>query len=174
MAAPRQQGGGGGYGGGGGGGGSDDGTTVFVKGFDVNFGSEDDVRMLRDVPARPSHSHEDAVELCCPWARCWCSVPQHTPRCLGRAAHPFRALLPRSLVQVRAALQEAFGDCGEVKNIRLPSDRESGSLKGFAYIEFATTEAKVGPGRAVMCKSFDAGARRACAYDAWADRPSVP
>lgn len=42
----------------------------------------------------------------------------------------------------RAGLQEAFGECGEIVNMRLPTDRESGELKGIAYIEFATTEGK--------------------------------
>lgn len=72
---------------GGGGGGESDGVTVFVKGFDPSYGSED---------------------------------------------------------EVREALQETFKDCGEIKSIRLPSDREAGTLKGFAYIEFGSTEAKVG------------------------------
>ncbi|GFH26067.1 uncharacterized protein HaLaN_24152 [Haematococcus lacustris] len=31
---------------------------------------------------------------------------------------------------IKAALEEAFGECGEIKSIRLPSDRESGTLKG--------------------------------------------
>ena len=43
---------------------------------------------------------------------------------------------------MRAALTEAFGACGEVKNVRLPTDREHGGLKGIGYIEFATAEAK--------------------------------
>lgn len=43
---------------------------------------------------------------------------------------------------VRAALQEAFGAMGEIKSIRLPSDREAGTLKGMGYIEFDTTEAR--------------------------------
>ncbi|KAF6249507.1 hypothetical protein COO60DRAFT_1686772 [Scenedesmus sp. NREL 46B-D3] len=41
----------------------------------------------------------------------------------------------------RAALQEVFGECGEVTNIRLPSDRESGELKGIAYIEYGSADA---------------------------------
>ncbi len=81
---------------GGGGGGESDGVTVFVKGFDPSYGSED---------------------------------------------------------EVREALQETFKDCGEIKSIRLPSDREAGTLKGFAYIEFGSTEAKVGwTGRAGATK----------------------
>lgn len=43
---------------------------------------------------------------------------------------------------VRAALQEVFGECGEIKSIRLPSDREAGVLKGMGYVEFATVDAK--------------------------------
>jgi nucleolin len=42
----------------------------------------------------------------------------------------------------KSALMEAFADCGEISYIRMPSDRESGELKGFAYIEFGSAEAK--------------------------------
>ncbi|EFJ52840.1 hypothetical protein VOLCADRAFT_54847 [Volvox carteri f. nagariensis] len=45
--------------------------------------------------------------------------------------------------EIRSALEEVFGGCGGIKSIRLPSDREAGTLKGFAYIEFDSTEAKV-------------------------------
>ena len=45
---------------------------------------------------------------------------------------------------VRAALQEAFGECGEVTQVRLPMDRETGELKGIGFIEFSTAEGKVG------------------------------
>lgn len=44
---------------------------------------------------------------------------------------------------IREQLTAAFADCGAVSNVRLPSDRESGELKGIGFIEFATTEAKV-------------------------------
>lgn len=44
---------------------------------------------------------------------------------------------------IREQLTAAFADCGEVSNVRLPSDRESGELKGIGFIEFATTDAKV-------------------------------
>lgn len=44
---------------------------------------------------------------------------------------------------VREQLTAAFADCGEVNQVRLPSDRETGELKGIAFIEFATTDAKV-------------------------------
>ncbi len=47
---------------------------------------------------------------------------------------------------VRAALEETFGGCGEIARVRLPSDRESGELKGFAYIEFGDTSAKAKAG----------------------------
>lgn len=48
-------------------------------------------------------------------------------------------------LQVRAALQEAFAGCGELNQVRLPTDRETGELKGIAFIEFADAEAKVPP-----------------------------
>ena len=44
---------------------------------------------------------------------------------------------------VRSALTEAFGECGEVTQVRLPMDRETGELKGIGFIEFGTNEAKV-------------------------------
>jgi nucleolin len=42
----------------------------------------------------------------------------------------------------RKALQGAFGACGEIVRLRMPCDRESGALKGFAYIEFKEVAAK--------------------------------
>ena len=44
---------------------------------------------------------------------------------------------------VRQQLTAAFADCGEVSGVRLPTDRETGALKGIAFIEFATPEGKV-------------------------------
>lgn len=44
---------------------------------------------------------------------------------------------------MRTALTDAFGDCGEVTQVRLPMDRETGELKGIGFIEFGTNEAKV-------------------------------
>lgn len=44
---------------------------------------------------------------------------------------------------VREQLTATFADCGAVNTVRLPTDRESGELKGIGFIEFATTEAKV-------------------------------
>ncbi|KFM24009.1 Protein gar2 [Auxenochlorella protothecoides] len=43
---------------------------------------------------------------------------------------------------VRAALTEAFGAYGEVTNVRLPTDRETGSMRGIGFVEFSTSEAK--------------------------------
>ena len=43
---------------------------------------------------------------------------------------------------VRQALTEAFAEKGEVVAVRLPSDRESGELKGIGFIEFASPEGK--------------------------------
>lgn len=42
----------------------------------------------------------------------------------------------------KAALTEVFGECGNIMRIRMPSDRDSGELKGFAYIEFESADAK--------------------------------
>lgn len=45
---------------------------------------------------------------------------------------------------MRNQLTEAFGTYGTVVNVRLPTDRESGELKGIGFVEFESTEAKVG------------------------------
>jgi len=37
-------------------------------------------------------------------------------------------------------LTEFFGECGEVLNVRIPTDRESGEIKGFAYVEFSSKD----------------------------------
>ena len=44
---------------------------------------------------------------------------------------------------VREALTTLFSDAGEVANVRLPTDRETGELKGFGFIEFADNAGKV-------------------------------
>jgi hypothetical protein len=46
-------------------------------------------------------------------------------------------------MQVRQALTEAFADCGAVNQVRLPTDRETGELKGIAFVEFADSDGKV-------------------------------
>lgn len=46
----------------------------------------------------------------------------------------------------KAALQDLFKECGEIVRIRMPTDRDSGELKGFAYVEFDSTEAKTKAG----------------------------
>ncbi|KIK95448.1 hypothetical protein PAXRUDRAFT_11433 [Paxillus rubicundulus Ve08.2h10] len=38
-------------------------------------------------------------------------------------------------------LWETFGEHGDVKSVRVPTDRESGKPKGFAYVEFSNIEA---------------------------------
>ncbi len=45
---------------------------------------------------------------------------------------------------VRSALTETFSRFGEVKAVRLPTDRETGDLKGIGFVEFGSQEAKVG------------------------------
>lgn len=52
---------------------------------------------------------------------------------------------------MRNQLTEAFGQCGTVVNVRLPTDRESGELKGIGFVEFETTEAKVSVDGAGLC-----------------------
>jgi nucleolin len=43
---------------------------------------------------------------------------------------------------VRSAITELFGTCGEVVHVRLPTDRETGELKGFGFVEFSDPSAK--------------------------------
>jgi len=40
-------------------------------------------------------------------------------------------------------IRALFEQCGEISRISLPKDRETGALKGFGYIDFASFEAKV-------------------------------
>ncbi len=44
---------------------------------------------------------------------------------------------------IRQQLTETFAECGAVSTVRLPTDRESGELKGIGFIEFGSVEAKV-------------------------------
>jgi len=37
-------------------------------------------------------------------------------------------------------LREAFGECGEITQVRFAEDRDTGQFKGFGHIEFANTE----------------------------------
>jgi len=45
--------------------------------------------------------------------------------------------------EVRSQLMEAFKECGEISAVRLPTDRETGDLKGIGFVEFATSGGKV-------------------------------
>ncbi|KAF1820873.1 uncharacterized protein K489DRAFT_294169, partial [Dissoconium aciculare CBS 342.82] len=38
------------------------------------------------------------------------------------------------------ALSEAFGEYGTIKAVRLPTDRDTGALKGFGYVEMSSVE----------------------------------
>ncbi|KAJ6737029.1 EUKARYOTIC TRANSLATION INITIATION FACTOR 4B/4H [Salix viminalis] len=38
--------------------------------------------------------------------------------------------------EIRSSLQEHFGSCGEIKRISIPTDYETGAIKGMAYLEF--------------------------------------
>jgi nucleolin len=44
---------------------------------------------------------------------------------------------------VREQLTEVFSKYGKVNQIRLPTDRESGELKGISFVEFADQAGKV-------------------------------
>ncbi|CAM6089622.1 unnamed protein product [Calypogeia fissa] len=41
---------------------------------------------------------------------------------------------------IKKALNEHFGTCGEIVRIGLPTNKFSGDIKGFAYVEFADKE----------------------------------
>ncbi|KAL3583957.1 hypothetical protein D5086_015018 [Populus alba] len=38
--------------------------------------------------------------------------------------------------EIRSSLQEHFGSCGEIKRISIPTDYDTGAIKGMAYLEF--------------------------------------
>ncbi|MCF6765838.1 RNA-binding protein [Thiotrichales bacterium 19S3-7] len=40
-----------------------------------------------------------------------------------------------------ADLHDAFGDCGEIQEVKLITDRDTGRSKGFAFITFASEDA---------------------------------
>jgi len=44
--------------------------------------------------------------------------------------------------EVRKQLSDAFGAYGTVNGVRLPTDRETGELKGIGYVEFGNVEEK--------------------------------
>ena len=44
--------------------------------------------------------------------------------------------------EVRNQLTAAFANYGDVQNIRLPTDRETGELKGFGYVQFGSADEK--------------------------------
>lgn len=46
-----------------------------------------------------------------------------------------------SFKTTREELQEVLSEAGEVVNVHLPVERETGKLRGFAFVEFATAEA---------------------------------
>ncbi|CAK9217861.1 unnamed protein product [Sphagnum troendelagicum] len=41
---------------------------------------------------------------------------------------------------IRSGLTEFFSECGDIATVRIPTDRETGHIKGFAYIEFKTKD----------------------------------
>ena len=45
---------------------------------------------------------------------------------------------PREMSEddIRNGLFEAFAECGEVWKVRIPTDRDTGEIKGFAFVEF--------------------------------------
>ncbi|GAB2285021.1 hypothetical protein Dimus_019477 [Dionaea muscipula] len=42
--------------------------------------------------------------------------------------------------EIRSALQEHFGSCGEVTRVSIPTDFESGAVKGIAYLDFKDSD----------------------------------
>ena len=43
---------------------------------------------------------------------------------------------------VRQALSEHFAGCGTVEYVRVPTDMETGEIKGFAFVQFESADAK--------------------------------
>ncbi|KAJ7537796.1 hypothetical protein O6H91_11G022400 [Diphasiastrum complanatum] len=41
---------------------------------------------------------------------------------------------------IRNELGKFFGECGDINTIRIPTDRETGQIKGFAYVEFSSND----------------------------------
>jgi hypothetical protein len=38
------------------------------------------------------------------------------------------------LVQIRSGLMEFFSECGDIATVRIPTDRETGQIKGWAIL----------------------------------------
>lgn len=38
------------------------------------------------------------------------------------------------LVQIRSALQDHFGACGDINRVSIPKDYETGNVKGFVFV----------------------------------------
>ncbi|KAI6046529.1 hypothetical protein EDC04DRAFT_1479943 [Pisolithus marmoratus] len=53
------------------------------------------------------------------------------------------------------SLWETFGEHGDVKSVRIPTDRETGRPKGFAYVEFSDGEAAKKAHEALQGFEFD-------------------
>lgn len=49
-------------------------------------------------------------------------------------------------------IRATFEECGEITRLKLPKDYESGMLRGFGYIDFATVEAKVSESKFSLLK----------------------
>lgn len=45
--------------------------------------------------------------------------------------------------EVARMLRETFGKCGDIVDVRIGKHQDTGALKGFAHVQFATSEAKV-------------------------------
>ena len=71
----------------------------------------------------------------------------------------------------RDQIESLFAEAGEVQDIFIPSDRETGRPRGFAFVEFATEEAA-----AAAIEKFDGYelGGRALRVNAAEDRPRRP
>ncbi|MCO5573989.1 hypothetical protein L7F22_027767 [Adiantum nelumboides] len=69
---------------------------------------------------------------------------------------------------IRNSLTEFFGECG-VQNIRLPTDRETGDIKGFAYVDFSDRD---GLAKAIDCSGSDLDGRSVYIEEAGGGGPS--
>jgi hypothetical protein len=41
------------------------------------------------------------------------------------------------LLQIRSSLTEFFSECGDINTVRIPTDRESGQIKGWVILSYS-------------------------------------
>lgn len=72
------------------------------------------------------------------------AVRENRAKAFGDSASPPSSVLfvgNLSFDATEDVIWEAFGEYGDIKSVRLPTDRETGRPKGFGYVEFTDIEA---------------------------------